>query len=197
LDVAGDLVFLGGASRGLEIVDVSDPTNPVMVSSTSLSGLGITLELVDDVCYITDHDSSYTSIEAYDVSNPVSPQYLGGYLVYNVDFFNLHISDNVLYASDHGSSGDVFILDIENPSAIEKLAQFDTGGTAYGTYVQDSIAYFTDYDKGLLLVDISDLNNPVLIESHDDGGAGQGVFVVGEFIYFANRNDGLEILRYS
>jgi hypothetical protein len=195
--VNGDLVFLGGKTRGLEIVNVSDPTLPVMVSSTSLSGWGIKLEIVNEVCYITDHLSYYTNIEAYDVSTPLTPQYLGGYQVNNVDFFNMHISGDVLYIADHGSTGDVFILDIEDPSAIEEIARFDTGGTAYGMDIQGDIAYFTDYEMGLFLVNITDLSNPVQLENHNEGGAGQDVCVVGEFIYFANRHGGLEILQYS
>ena len=90
-----------------------------------------------------------------------------------------------------------YIFDLETPSAFKLIGQFDSGGTVWGSWVENDIAYIADYSKGLLIVDISDPNNPVLLESHFDGGAGQDVVVSGGYIYFADRHDGLEILQYT
>ncbi|MHA2247368.1 MAG: hypothetical protein ACXADY_20645, partial [Candidatus Hodarchaeales archaeon] len=65
-----------------------------------------------------------------------------------------------------------------------------------GWCVEGTIVYVADYDKGLLVVDISDPSNPDLLARFDDGRAGEDVQVVGDYIYVADRHDGLEILQY-
>jgi hypothetical protein len=196
IKVKNNLAFVGGEDPGLEILDISDPMNPVQISTAGLDGWGINIEIMDDILIVEDRWLG-TAIETYDVSDAANPIYLDEYKLQNVDFFNMHVNGNNLYVADHGTSGDWFIFDLETPTTITQVGRFDSGGTAYGSWVENDIAYIADYSKGLLIVDISDPTNPVLLESHLDGGAGQDVVVSGGYIYFADRHDGLEILQYA
>lgn len=194
--VKGDLAYVGAADTGFKILNISDPTAPFRISSTQLDGNSLHVFIDENICYITDHLTDYTNIEAYNISNPESPEKLAEIQLNNVDFFGLHVSGDYLYTADHGSSGDLFILDISDPTTITVVGRFDSGGSTYGMWVEGTIVYVTDYDLGLLVVDISDPSNPDLLARFDDGGAGEDVQVVGDYIYVADRHDGLEILQY-
>ncbi|MHA2247154.1 MAG: LVIVD repeat-containing protein, partial [Candidatus Hodarchaeales archaeon] len=149
--VEGDLAYIGAWSHGFKILNISDPTAPFRVSSTNLDGASVHVSIDENICYITDHLTDYTNIESYNVSNPESPVKLAEIQLNNVDFFELHVSGDYLYAADHGSSGDLFILDISDPTAITEIGRFNSGGTTYGWCVEGTIVYVADYDKGLLV----------------------------------------------
>ena len=192
LFIIGDLAYVTVEGIGLEIVNISNPTSLELISSTIMNS-PIRLEVIGDTCFV----SKVSNIEAYDISNPVTPQYLGEYHLGQAIFFDLQANSHYLYASDHSSAGEWFILDIQDPSSITLISKYSTGGTPLESWVEGDIAYVTDYEKGLLLLDISNPSMPEVLVSHFDGGAGQDVEVVGEYIFFADRTDGLEILQYK
>lgn len=56
-------------------------------------------------------------------------------------------------------------------SELTLLSTYDTPGGGRDIYVKDGIAYVSDGDEGLLIINISDTLNPVLRRSyHFDAG---------------------------
>ena len=62
-------------------------------------------------------------------------------------------------------------------------------------YVNGTIAYAADYQKGLIVVDVSDPSNPIKIAQYFDGGHAYDVEVINKIAYVADRDDGLEIIE--
>lgn len=74
---------------------------------------------------------------------------------------------------------------------------FNTPGRAMGLQVQGQYAYVADLDKGLQVIDITDLANPVLAATYDTPGNARGVFVSGSYAYVADESKGLQIIDVS
>lgn len=197
IQINGDLAYIAVWENGLEILNISDPSNPLLISSTSLNGVCASVFLTTDLLYVTDHLSDYTNMEVYNVSDPHSPSKVGEFQLDNVDFWRPKIVGDYFFAADHNTSGDMFILDISDPTNISEVARYDSGGSIHGIWIEGTIAYLTDFDKGLLVVDISEITSPKLVCRFDDGGAGKDVQVVDGLIFIADRQDGLEILQYT
>ena len=55
------------------------------------------------------------------------------------------------------------IIDASDPEALKKLDTLDTDGYAEGVYISGSYAHVADYGNGLVVVDVSDPENPALV----------------------------------
>jgi hypothetical protein len=70
--VAGDdLVHVADGAGGLQIVDVTDPTAPVIVGARSTQTSAVGLSLVGDLVYVADRSSGMHVIDAGDPTAPI------------------------------------------------------------------------------------------------------------------------------
>jgi len=65
----------------------------------------------------------------------------------------------------------------ENASIASLLGSYDTNGYAYGVTLSSdgTKAYVTDWDNGLVIVDITDSSSPTRLGSYDTDGSAVGV----------------------
>lgn len=196
VQIQDDLAFLGSLYDGFEIVNISDPSNPTLISQTLLSGGCIHLELDGNTCYVTHHQEDGTKIEIYDVENVHHPEKIGEISQTDVTFWDPIIYGDYLFAADHGDSGDLFIFDISDPSNAIQLVQFDTEGFVNDIWVDGTgeILYLADNEKGVIILDISDISAPEIIAQHFDGGRAADIQEHNGIIYVADQSDGVELL---
>jgi hypothetical protein len=84
-----------------------------------------------------------------------------------------------------------------NPTSPTEIGFYDTGGCAWGVYVQDTIAYVADGSDGLRLINVSDPINPTEIGSYDTGDYAYGLYVKYTIAYVADGSDGLRLINVS
>lgn len=74
---------------------------------------------------------------------------------------------------------------------IEEIGQFDDniGGTAIDVFVQNNTAYLANDEKGLLIINVSDPQNPV-IKGRWNNYAGVSKIIIMENIAFLSEKDG-------
>ena len=172
--------YLADYDHGLHIVDISDVNNTRIIASLDTSGAAndLVLSLDEKYVYLLDVGQGLKIVDVSDENNPqlVSTVSIGSYS-YNVV---LSPDGNYAYAS-HGRSG-IEVIDISNPLSPEIvknigfLGTLENGGNNYsykdvpsGGYrsiVSDgTILYSVDWNYGLQIIDINDLENPVSIYS--------------------------------
>jgi hypothetical protein len=180
--------------NGLGIIDVSDPTNPFLVSTEYFPGRGEGIFIQDGLAYLAD---GYLGLQIIDVSDPLHPTPRGHYDSpgYSWDVF---VKDNYAYLADDWLG--VFIIDVSNPDNPEPVWNYDTRDYPRDIFVQGEYAYVADSYGGLLILDISDPTNPDTLGRHSDSlnsFFAQGLFVRDTLAYVANRwsNFGLEIIN--
>jgi hypothetical protein len=89
----------------------------------------------------------------------------------------------------------------ELTAELTKLGQLDIGGRTETVKVQGDIAYIIDQSEptpeGLVLINVSDLTNPIELASYHDGGLPRELEVVEDIVYVADSFQGLEIIDVS
>ena len=121
--MAGQWLYIT-TSRGLAVVNVSNPESPVLAGGYSGSFLhGARQSTVQwHYCFVTDE----TGIKVLDVSNPAKPTPISGASVSLGNAGGLYIARTYLYVAD-GSSG-LAILDVKNPERPQLLNHFTADG---------------------------------------------------------------------
>jgi hypothetical protein len=225
--VSGNYAYVASAnSNALEIVDVSDPANPVHKGNISTGAGGALLNkpwsvyVSGNYAYVTSRESN--ALEIVDVTNPASPVHKGcitdnsisgsGALLNDPD--SVYVSGNYAYVASVGSNA-LEIVDVTNPaSPVHKGSIVDATGTGgallndpHSVYVSGNYAYVASYDSNALeIVDVTNPANPVhkgsIVDATGTGGAllngPQSVYVSGNYAYVASANsDALEIVDVS
>jgi len=158
--VSGDYAYITNNNK-LEIVDVSVPTVPNLISQFTLNSLFLSEDIFgrNDYIYI----ANYKSIYVFDVSDPLKPDTL--YSLRQESIINdISIVGDLLYVA---ASYQFYIYDISNPSAIVQLGHLTLPDASLGLtrfYIAGGFAYLCSWsnhpEHGLYVVDISNSEHP-------------------------------------
>ena len=96
----------------------------------------------------------------------------------------------------------IMLLQSQSTSGnLDLVGQIDTNGETMNVQIRDNIAYVIDTEDdnpgGLILIDISNPESPVLLGSYYNGGMPFDFVLIEDLAFVANRFDGLEILNIS
>lgn len=161
--VAGNLAYLADG-RMLRIVNISDPSAPVEVGSFALPGTSTGFDLFVDGgrAYLTSG-----ALHIFDISDPSNPKQLSalgsaGGLDFDVDVSrDLAIvaqrggdADYRLGSTGAGARGGLIFVDVSDPAEPKIVGAFRMPRLLTGVSASDGLAYVTDAELGLLVVDI-------------------------------------------
>jgi Ca2+-binding RTX toxin-like protein len=147
-----------GLSNFLSIIDISEPTIPVLKGSISglSSGGARDVVVVGNYAYVADWSAG---LKIIDISNPNAPTLKGIYDTPGAAA-GVKIVGNYAYIADHSSG--LQIIDISNPASPTWQGSYDTSDYAYGVDVVGNYAYVADYVGGVKIIDVSEFTNPAL-----------------------------------
>ena len=185
-----DLAYVADGAAGVQIVDVTDPLNPVIIDVVDTPGFATDIELIGTNAYVADGDSG---LQVIDVTTPA--------IIGSVDTpgtaVDLVVVDTLAYVAD--SAGGLRIIDIADPSlpvlrGVE-IALLDAQGVA----VLGGVAYVADGAQGVQSVDVSDPDNPWIIDGvkHREATYAKKVDVVLDRAYVTDETAGLMIVDVS
>lgn len=184
--VKGDYAYITG--QALEVLNVSDASDPSQVISYNTSGFSQSVVVSGNYAYIgTLYDglqvillSDFSSYGSYE------PSVFFGY--------GLTVSGNILYVAN-GTSG-LSLLDISDPSSPSAEGSYNTSGTAVNVAVSGNYAYVADDTKGLQIINISNPSSPSLTKNYPTLSKANAVVVSGNYAYVAEDSH-LEIINIS
>lgn len=159
----------------LHIVDISNPSDPVGISTLDLPGYGTGIFLSEHYAHIANHDSSLYVI---DILDPYNPQLIGEYST-SSPLTDVYISEDYAYIS--GNWCGLEVLDVSDPTAPTKIGE-------YGDFYAREISVDGDlaYMAGgfmLNILDISIPQSPSLISSLSSDYGASSVFVANNLVY--------------
>jgi photosystem II stability/assembly factor-like uncharacterized protein len=188
-----NLVYITN-SDGLHIWDVSNPSNPLLVSNTTTSNLPSDFVIAGNYLYAAEYEEGF---EIIDISDPEYPFIAGSYQALNLTW-DVLIDGDYAYLS-HLDDG-VLITDLSNLDYPVLAAQYDTPGLSYNLTIMDNLLFVADLDGGLRIADITDPSDPVEISSVQGFNA-LLVEVEGNYAYVTDRiiyqHDNLRIFDIS
>jgi len=140
-------------SRNFQIIDFSNPSNPLLKGSLNINFLGEIYDVKGDYAYLSGSDS----LQIIDISDPTDPSFLGSYQLYQ--YINrIVVSGDYAYIAgsiDVDDNRGLTILDISDPNNPVFVFKGQTDGYAFDVVVDGSYAYMADGDEGLEIFDVS------------------------------------------
>lgn len=171
LDIAlddGGIAYVACSGAGLQILDLTDPENPVLLGEYPTSNGTMSVDVVGTVAYIAD---GHNGLRCLDVSDPTSPVLLG-----TLDFpnfiYEVVVRDGIAYITDGFIDGGLRIVDVQDPANPTLIGSFITDGFAIFMRLEGSMMYLADGSRGLKIIDVGNPANPELVADLPRRGGG-------------------------
>ncbi len=202
IQLKGELLFVGAEDRGLQIVNVTDPNNPIMVDEW-VDGIGDVgpVYVLDGFAFVGTRIPNFNApptpidLKLLDISDPSNITLLSTIDTgagYNGGAPKAHYQD-LVYFNDH--SNGLKILNFSDPLNITVIGTYFDGGSINDVKLIDNeIAFLADDGEGLKILNCSDPQNPVRIVSYHHQWRTVRVAVKDDNVYLATLGGGVRIL---
>ena len=193
----GQYAFLADYDNGFKIMDITDPTKPVLVGSDLFYGqlYNVTLSNDNQFAYVS---SARYGMLVYDVSDPARPVYLDQILSDGTPLSAVISSDDqLLYIADYSH---FTIANVSNPAVPVISFSTEIGDYAWDiTLSSDGSMVFLASQSLMLVFDVSDPVSPVQLSSFETEGVTRGITLSDDYktAYLANGNSGMQIIDVS
>jgi len=173
LYIQGDFVYL---ADDLLILDISDPTNPIYV--TSFDGFSVYQVIANDkYVYTCDSSSNFRIFNIHDPDNPTNPELIGSIsLPVSITDIKLYETNNGKYIVSTSLVDGLRIIDVRYPSEPKIVGSYP-GNLLFQPYsiqIINNIVFIDDFYSednneisGVKIFDISNLKNPQLISEYE------------------------------
>ncbi len=133
VDVSGNYAYVANrdGENQLQIIDISQPGNPIVISSLAFDGDGEGLSVFysDGKAYVgTEKAKNGREFHIVDITNPNNPTLLGD-LEIGGDVNSIHVSAGKAYLATPQSS-EVTIVDVASPASPSVLGSYDAPGNS-------------------------------------------------------------------
>ncbi len=136
----------------MSILNVSDPGNPELISTTNMYSIAQDFVVQDDIAYI----GGGGRIDIFDVSNPENPIHLS--MIPVIDWcVSLSVKNEMLYAAC--GQGGLYFVDVSNPQSPIIEAHYEEFWRSILIDVVWPAAYVQYFEGGLNIFNIEDINN--------------------------------------
>ena len=189
IDVVKNLTYCAKSTDGLEILDISSPTDPVKVGEFR-NGHGLYfITIHDQIAFL--YDSYQKQTLCLNISNPSNIIELNqlewqaremefineiGYIGY----FTLNSGLGIYNFSDH-----------LNPVLLSEL--YD-GGSVHDIKIREHYLFIADHTDGIEVIDVQNPKNPVEIVQWNNGGEFTNLDTINNLIIAADQLNGSRIL---
>lgn len=193
LDVAvsGALAYLVVGTKGLLVIDMSDPTDPFEIGSHSTNGYAQAVAVDGEAVYVANRSEGITVI---DVSDPSRPVEIGTFDTPG-SAHNVTIHNGMALISDQ--RGGLQIARIQSDGTLSQISAVDTVGYPAAVAASGNIAWIAVGDAGLVAVDLSDASAPVSMGRLDLPGDATDLVIYENVAYVASGYRGVRIVDIS
>lgn len=162
-----------GRGHGLEVIDFSDQGQPVRVGSIALEGQVSTIEIQDEIAYLTLDSNQIITLDISDATQPrlldsfqlptTYENQINGFSRYIYAIQNMVIVDKTIYAA--ASAGGLFVIDAADPEQLFEINRYAFTssflfGLAVSVTVVDNYAYVIYSRYPEMDLRIFDVTNP-------------------------------------
>lgn len=149
--VVNGVAYVAAQSRGVQLVDVSDPTMPELIGAIE-PGFVLGLDVRLPYAYVA---NSFAGIVVIDVSNPAVPVEVG--LLDTVNARDVEIDPSGDFALVCDATAGFIAVDVTNPGGPFLVSTVAVPDYAREVDVEGSFAYVATEDSGVRVMDISGL----------------------------------------
>lgn len=161
IEVSGAHAYVAGGD--LYAVAISDPVHPQIVGTLEVPGNAVAVAVSGDHAYIADLSGR---LLIADVSDPAHPLLIGS-LDTPRPIWVVAVSEGLACLGEYvdGGPGGLCIVDVSDPCHPTLLGVLDSLGTVFSACVSQGLACASTYDRGLVVVDLTEPAIPTVIDS--------------------------------
>jgi hypothetical protein len=182
--------FVSGSS--LNILDVTNPTAPTLLSTTALSGYGEGLAVSGDYAYMAVGSSGMQIIDISDPANPTSVVTLAGGSGSGYAE-GINVSSPYAYL---GNGAGTEIFDISDPTNAFLAGTLENDGWVQDAMPISNYVYSCVWSSGIDIIDVSDPTNPTYVSTLSNAKNADIMFD-GNYGYIATREYGITVIDVS
>ncbi len=180
--------FVADGEEGLFIADVTDPNNPLSVSSFKTGAGANDLVVRGKTVYISDKSDGLVTIN---IDNLSEPRRLGNKSTPG-NALGLFLLGNLNYVAD-GDRG-LRIIDTEDKNLPVEVGFYDIPTSVYKILTDGSYAYLVDGTFGLWILSLEDRNAPYPVAFYLTPGQALDIAIEDKFAFIADGDKGVRIV---
>lgn len=207
----GDVLYVGDTLAGLLIYDVADPSDPVFLGRAELGAEARDIRIKGDYAFVGNY---FNGLSIVDVSNPADPvrvaQHKDPWNAFLGGVWDLELKGDLLFMLVQ--SFGVQIADVSNPLIPKVISEiripngrdFEFNGETHADQppldleLVNDLLIVSNGAHGVLLFDVSDLENVVLVDRIDTPSIAGETELHGAILYIADgKGSGLQIYDIS
>jgi hypothetical protein len=173
---------------GLQIIDISDPSNPTFKGSYNTPGHAHGVALSGNYAYVA---AEHSGLQIVDITDPSNPTLKGSYNTPG-RAYGVALSENYAYVADDYSG--LQIIDVSDPGNPIFKSSYDTSGYFFEVALSGNYAYVANKNFGLQIIDVTNPSNPTFEGLYGTPGEAWGIAVSGSYAYVADGYSGLQII---
>jgi len=181
LYIDNDLAYIANYSRGLRIIDISDPFHPEEISFINSTFWARNVIVSGGYAYYADRDNGFVIV---DVSNPSKPAVKSIYDFYDYPEAIL-LEGNTAYIAVNNLG--INVLDISDKSKPVLVSSGANVGRVKHFAKSGNFLYTADYDYGLSVVDVSSLKEIKWLSLFKIGSGPIDIALQGKYLFVAGR----------
>ena len=185
--VSGHFAYITDANGDLNIIDVSDPSNPISLYSSNIGQGAQTqgIAIVNEYAFVACQSAGVIAV--VDISNPSAASVVTTVVVNNLPT-GLYVSGNYLYVVNL-TGAILSIVDISNPTSLSVPATVGVGVNPRSVFVSGRYAYVTNNsDNTFSILDVSNPASPTNVGTISTGNGPTGICVSGRYAYVTNQS---------
>jgi hypothetical protein len=193
--VVGSHVFV--ADKGLRVISIADPANPVEVGYWQCSsGLGGAHDIVlrGEYAYVADNSYGLWIVSIADTTHPVEVGYWDG----GGGAMGVAACEGLAYLAEQDSC--LSVISVADPAHPVRVGRWsDTYGFGLDVAVDGDYAYVARRSSGLYVFSVADPTQPVVVGACDVPfpGATWGLTLRGQYVYTAALSTGLRVISIA
>ncbi len=133
LFVSGSYLYVAAGNIGMEIINISNPTNPQLLSVFNTTGIASDVMVNTNYAYVAD---SYNGMLILNVTNPAAPVYSSKFTGTG-QILGVHVNNNNVFCADNTYG--IENVNVSNPNSPIKAGYIQTNSSA------SNIFYFGGY----------------------------------------------------
>lgn len=186
--LADTYAYIPDGASGLQIVDVSTPSTPVLIGSIDTAGEAVDVAVMDHFAFVAEGG---TGLQIFDISTPSAPKLVGS-LDTPGNAQEIVVSGHYAFVAA-GTSG-LQIIDIGQPDSPVLVGTLESSAGISDVSVSGRYAYVVEGSSGLRIVDVITPNSPIPVGALNT--LGNALCVSGNYAYVLAR-DSLKIIDVS
>lgn len=195
--VADQRAYVADGDAGLRIIDVSEPTAPVLLTTVDTAARAIGVDVVGQTVYVTDQWPG--ALYVFDATDPAAVTLLGQLLLPDISATDVAVSGDVALIGGYcsGSIGcDALVLDVSSPQNMQIIGTLPMSGYATDVVMVDHRAYATAKNTGvsLQIFDLTDPSAAVPLGSLAVNELTHSLCVVDDMVYITDFTVGLAVI---